>query len=56
MGQKTHKLQIDSGSGKSLGVCQQRNDLTDALKGSFWLPSFPQEYIWLQSTGYLMGT
>lgn len=63
MGKKTQRLQIASGIGPTLseegshwGVCQQINDLTDALKGSFWLPSFPQEYIWLQSTGNLMGT
>lgn len=63
MGQKTQRLQIDPGSGPTLseegsyqGICQQRNGLTEAFKGSFWLPSFPQEYIWLQSTGLLMGT
>lgn len=63
MGQETQRLQIDSGSCPTLseegshgGVCQQRNILTDAFKGSFRLPSFPQEYIGLQSTGFLMGT
>lgn len=58
MGQETQRLWIDSGSGPTLseegshwGVCRQRNGLTDAFIGSF-----PQEYIGLQSTGFLMGT
>lgn len=46
-GQKTHRMQIDPGSGPTWseeeglwGVCQQRSDLTDAFKGSLQFPSF----------------